>query len=48
MAVDRLPEMLGAWHTIGRTCRRLEVSEQFFHRWPKQDGGMSVNEMRLL
>ena len=27
-------------------CRAMGVSEQAFHRWKKQYGGLAVNELR--
>jgi putative transposase len=42
---DRL---LGEGKTIADACRHLEVSEQTFHRWRAQYGGMKANEAKRL
>jgi putative transposase len=42
---DRL---LGEGKTIADVCRHLEVSEQTFHRWRAQYGGMKANEAKRL
>jgi putative transposase len=42
---DRL---LGEGKTIADACRYLEVSEQTFHRWRAQYGGMKANEAKRL
>ena len=34
--------------TIGEICQRLAVSEQTFHRWRNQFGGMKANDMKRL
>jgi transposase-like protein len=34
--------------TIGQVCQKLEVSEQTFHRWRNQYGGMKANEAKRL
>jgi putative transposase len=39
MAVDK---------TIGQVCQALEVSEQTFHRWRNQYGGMKAGEAKRL
>jgi len=36
--------MLAAGKTIGQVCQALEVSEQTFHRWRNQYGGMKAGE----
>jgi len=35
-------------HTIGEVCSTLEISEQTFHRWRNQYGGMKADEARRL
>jgi transposase-like protein len=40
--------MLGTGATIGQACQRLAVSEQTFHRWRNQYGGMKANEAKRL
>lgn len=40
--------MLGAGSTIGQVCQRLEVSEQTFHRWRNQYGGMKAQGAKQL
>ena len=40
--------MLGTGASIAQVCRRLEVSEQTFHRWRNQYGGMKANEAKRL
>jgi putative transposase len=42
---DRL---LGEGKSIADACRHLEVSEQTFHRWRAQYGGMKANEAKRL
>jgi transposase-like protein len=39
---------LGSGSTIGQVCQKLAVSEQTFHRWRNQYGGMKADEMRRL
>ena len=34
--------------TIAQVCQRLAISEQTFHRWRNQYGGMKADEMRRL
>jgi transposase-like protein len=34
--------------TIGQVCQKLAVSEQTFHRWRNQYGGMKADEMKRL
>jgi Transposase. len=34
--------------SIGQVCQRLEVSEQTYHRWQNQYGGMKSAEARRL
>ncbi len=40
--------LLGSGASIGQVCQRLEVSEQTFHRWRNQYGGMKANEAKRL
>ena len=40
--------MLAAGKTIGQVCQALEVSEQTFHRWRNQYGGMKSEEAKRL
>jgi transposase-like protein len=34
--------------TIGAVCTKLEISEQTFHRWRNQYGGMKEDDMKRL
>jgi transposase-like protein len=40
--------MFAAGKTIGHACQALEISEQTFHRWRNQYGGMKAEEARRL
>ena len=40
--------MLADEKTIGQICQALEISEQTFHRWRNQYGGMKAEEARRL
>lgn len=40
--------MLAASKTIGQVYQALEVSEQTFHRWRNQYGGMKAEEAKRL
>ena len=40
--------MLSAERTIGQVCQALEISEQTFHRWRNQYGGMKSEEAKRL
>jgi len=40
--------MLAAGATIGQVAQRLEISEQTFHRWRNQYGGMKASEAKRL
>jgi putative transposase len=40
--------MLAAEKTIGQVCQALEVSEQTYHRWRIQYGGMKAEEAKRL
>ena len=49
--ITRLREadaMLGAGKTIGRVVQQLGVSEQTFHRWRNQYGGMKAGDAKRL
>jgi len=39
---------LGHGLTIGQVCQKLAVSEQTFHRWRHQYGGMKADEAKRL
>jgi putative transposase len=40
--------MLASGRSIGQVCQALEVSEQTFHRWRNQYGGMKAGEAKRL
>lgn len=40
--------MLASGKTIGQVAQTLEVSEQTFHRWRNQYGGMKAEEAKRL
>ncbi|MGI9015300.1 MAG: transposase, partial [Phycisphaerales bacterium] len=40
--------MLATGATIAQIVQRLEISEQTFHRWRNQYGGMKANEAKRL
>lgn len=40
--------MIAAEKTVGQICQALEVSEQTFHRWRDQYGGMKAGEAKRL
>jgi transposase-like protein len=40
--------MLASGKTIGQVCQALEISEQTFHRWRNQYGGMKAGEAKRL
>jgi len=40
--------MLAAGKTIGQVAQSLEISEQTFHRWRNQYGGMKAAEAKRL
>lgn len=40
--------MLGTGLKIPEVCRHLEISEQTFHRWRNQYGGMKAQEVKRL
>ena len=39
---------LAAGLTIGQVCQKLAISEQTFHRWRAQYGGMKADEAKRL
>ena len=40
--------LLSAGKTIAEVCQKLEVSEQTFHRWRNQYGGMKADDAKRL
>lgn len=40
--------LLATGATIAQVCQKLEVSEQTFHRWRNQYGGMKQREAKRL
>ena len=40
--------MLSTGGTIGQVCQKPAVSEQTFHRWRNQYGGMKASEAKRL
>ncbi len=40
--------LLAEGRTIAEICQRLEISEQTFHRWRNQYGGMKANDAKRL
>lgn len=40
--------MLSEGLGIAQVCQKLEVSEQTFHRWRNQYGGMKADDMKQL
>lgn len=49
--IERLREAeaeLNAGSTIGQVCQKLGVSEQTFHRWRNQYGGMKSSAARRM
>ena len=40
--------MIAAGKTMGQVCQALEISEQTFHRWRNQYGGMKAGEAKRL
>jgi len=40
--------MLASGKTIGQVVQSLEISEQTYHRWRKQYGGMKAEEAKRL
>ncbi len=40
--------MLSSGQTIGQVCQKLAISEQTYHRWRNQFGGMKADAMKRL
>ena len=40
--------MLASGGSIGQVCQKMEVSEQTYHRWRNQYGGMKSSEAKRL
>jgi transposase-like protein len=40
--------LLSSGQTIGQVCQKLAVSEQTYHRWRNQFGGMKADAMKRL
>jgi transposase-like protein len=40
--------MISTGKTVGQVCQNLEVSEQTFHRWRNQYGGMKAEAAKRL
>lgn len=40
--------MIAAGKSLGQVCQALEISEQTFHRWRNQYGGMKAEEAKRL
>ena len=40
--------LLATGATIALVCQKIEVSEQTFHRWRNQYGGMKANQAKRL
>lgn len=40
--------MLSSGLTVGQVCQKLSVSEQTYHRWRNQFGGMKADAMKQL
>ncbi len=40
--------MLASGASFGQVCQKLEVSEQTYHRWRNQYGGMKASEAKRL
>ncbi len=39
---------LGGGMTVGQVCQKLAISEQTFHRWRNQYGGLKADEGKRL
>jgi transposase-like protein len=39
---------LSSGQTVGQVCQKLAVSEQTYHRWRNQYGGLKANEAKRL
>jgi transposase-like protein len=40
--------MLSSGLTVGQVCQKLSISEQTYHRWRNQFGGMKADAMKQL
>ena len=40
--------LLGEGQTIAEAAKQVEISEQTYHRWRNQDGGMKADDARRL
>ncbi len=40
--------MLSGGQSVAQVCQKLGVSEQTYHRWPNQFGGMKANAIKRL
>jgi len=40
--------MLSSGQTVGQMCQKLSISEQTYHRWRNQFGGMKADAMKQL
>jgi transposase-like protein len=40
--------LLSSGQTIGQVCQKLSISEQTYHRWQNQFGGMKASAMKRL
>lgn len=40
--------LLANKETVGKTCRKLGISEQTYYRWRKEYGGMQVEQAKQL
>ena len=40
--------LLSGGQTIGQVCQKLSVSEQTYHRWRNEYGGMKMDAMKRL
>ena len=40
--------MLASGASIGQICQKIQVSEQTYHRWRNQYGGMKASEAKRL
>lgn len=39
---------ISAGQTVGQVCQKLAISEQTYHRWRNQYGGMKADEAKRL
>lgn len=40
--------LLANKETVGKTCRKLGISEQTYYRWRKEYGGMQIEQAKQL